>query len=109
MKPAEAELEILAGRLRARVAEGRFREAQGALAEYCRVLRKTVAGLPRGDPGRGRLEEEWRLLAEQTRRGLLAGRAHAGARLARLAQISQPPRFYGGGPPPPRRTWEYSA
>ena len=69
---APEELEALAGRLRARVAEGRYREAQGALQEYCRALRKTVAGLPSGDPGLGRLEDEWQRLLEETRRRMLA-------------------------------------
>jgi hypothetical protein len=108
MKAGEAELEILAGRLRARVAEGRYPEAQGALREYCLALRKTVAGLPRGDPGRCRLEDDWRRLAEEARRRVLAGRAHAGARLARLAQAPSGSRFYGDGLPP-RRTWEWLA
>jgi hypothetical protein len=51
MKNQETELEALAGRLRAQVAQGRYPEAQGALHEYCQALRKTVATLPRGDPG----------------------------------------------------------
>ena len=108
MKTHEEELESLAGRLRVRVAEGRYAEAQGVLREYCQALRKTVAGLPRGDPGRGRLGDEWRRLAEQTRRGLLAGRAHACARLARVAQVPKRLQTYGEDPPP-RRTWECSA
>jgi hypothetical protein len=97
MKAQEAELEILAGRVRARVAEGRYPEAQGALREYCQALRKTVAGVPRGDPGLRRLENEWRRLAEETRRRVLAGRAHAGARLAKLAALSKGSLFYGAG------------
>ena len=108
MKAGAADLEILAGRLRARVAEGRYPEARGVLREYCLALRKTVAGLPRGDPGRCRLEDDWRRLAEETRRRVLAGRAHAGARLARLAQAPSGSRFYGDGLPP-RRTWEWLA
>jgi hypothetical protein len=108
MNPGEAELEILAGRLQARVAEGRYPEAQSALREYCQTLRKTVAGLPRGDPGLRRLEDAWRRLAEETRRRVLAGRAHAGARLARLAQMPQHPRSYGDVPLS-RCTWEWLA
>jgi|HubBroStandDraft_4_1064222.scaffolds.fasta_scaffold03125_3 hypothetical protein len=108
MKNQETELEALAGRLRVRVAQGRYPEAQGALHEYCQALRKTVATLPRGDPGLGRLEDAWRRLAEETRRQVLAGRAHAGARLARLAQMLPHPRSYGDVPLP-RRTWEWLA
>ncbi|MGA2735979.1 MAG: hypothetical protein ABSG65_00855 [Bryobacteraceae bacterium] len=105
MKTHEEELEALAGDLLARVAEGRYRDVQAALREYCRALRKTVAALPRGDPSLARLETGWRQLAEQTRRGLLAGHAHAAARLARIATR---PRIYGDGSPP-RRTWQLSA
>jgi hypothetical protein len=108
MKAPEAELEALADRLRARVAERRYREAQAALHEYCQALRKMVAVLPRGDPGLRRLEDEWRRLAEQTRRGVLAGRAHAAARLARLAQTLPGSRLYEGGREA-RRTREWLA
>ena len=108
MKAPETELEALAHQLRARVAERRYREAQEALLEYCKALRKTVAGLPRGDPCSHRLEDEWRRLAEQTRRGVLAGRAHAAARLARLAQTLPGSRLYEGGREA-RRTREWLA
>lgn len=93
-----------AERLRDRVAEGRFLEARDALEEYCGALRKTAAGLPPGDPGLGLLEDEWRGLLEQTRRQVLAGRAHAAARLSRVPKASRP---YGEGPPP-RSSWECS-
>ena len=108
MKSGEAELDVLAGRLRARVAEGRYAEAQAVLRDYCGALRKTAAGLPRGDARLARLEHDWERLAEETRRRVLAGRAHAGARLARLAQTPSGSRFYGDGLPP-RRTWEWLA
>jgi hypothetical protein len=108
MKAGEEPLEALAGRLRARVAEGRYREAQGALREYCGALRKAVAALPRGDPGVRRLEAEWGQLLGHTRRRVLAGRAHAGVRLGRLAEMRRSPRFYGAGLPP-RRTREWLA
>jgi hypothetical protein len=104
MKSGEAELDVLAGRLRARVGEGRYGEARCALAEYCQALRKTVAGLPRGDPGLRRLENDWRRLLEETRRRVLAKRAHAAARLARLPKVLPLYRE----PCPPRHTWEYS-
>jgi hypothetical protein len=104
MKASQAELEALAGRLRTQVAEGRYREAQHALQEYCRALRKTVAGLQSGDPGVRRLEDEWQRLLEETRRRMLAGRAHAGARLARLPK---PLPLYSE-PSLPRHTWECS-
>jgi hypothetical protein len=108
MTSGDAELEVLADRLRARVGERRYREAQDALAEYCGALRRTVASLPRGDPGLRRLEDHWRRLAEETRRRVLAGQAHAGARLAELAQMSQRSHLYGAAPEP-RRTWEWLA
>lgn len=100
----QAELDILASRLRARVAEGRYRDAQRALQEYCQALRKTAAGLPHGDPGLQRLEDEWRRLQDETRRRVLVRRAHACARLVRLPQLSLLYRE----PPRPRRTWECS-
>jgi hypothetical protein len=104
MKSGEAELDVLAGRLRARVAERRYGEAQLALQEYCRILRKTAAGLPPGDPRLGRLEDQWRRLRQETRRRVLAGRAHAAARLARLPKVLPLYRE----PSLPRHTWEYS-
>jgi hypothetical protein len=104
MKSSETELGVLAGRLRARVAERQYGEAQGALQEYCRVLRKTAGGLPSGDPRLGRLEEDWQRLLEETRRRVLAQRAHAAARLARLPKVLPLYRE----PCLPRHTWEYS-
>jgi hypothetical protein len=108
MMAGDAELEALADRLRARVGERRYREAQDALAEYCRALRKTAAGLPRGDLRLRHLEVEWRGLAEETRRRVLAGRAHAAARLARVAQASQRSQLYGASREP-RHTWAWLA
>jgi hypothetical protein len=105
MTAGAAALESLAGRVRARVAERRYREAQDAMAEYCRALRREVAGRAPGDPARQRLKHEWQGLLEEIRRRLLADRAHAGLRLARLPK---PPRPYGDGPQP-RRTWLYLA
>lgn len=104
MKAGPAELGALADGLRTQVAEGRYREAQDALTEYCRVLQKTVADLPPGDPGVRRLEDEWQRLQAETRRGVLAGRAHAGARLARLPKLL--PLYCE--PSLPRHTWECS-
>jgi hypothetical protein len=101
MTAAEAELQDLAARLRARVGEGRYGEAHRALEEYCQALRKIVAALPGGDPRRGRLQDDWLRLAEETRRRVLAGRAHAAAGLARLPKR---PLGYGCGSRP-RHTW----
>ncbi|MGA3041846.1 MAG: hypothetical protein ABSF54_13750 [Bryobacteraceae bacterium] len=108
MKDGVAELEALAVRLRALVGERRYREAQDALAEYCRALRQTLAGLPRGDARLGWLEDEWRRLAAETRRRVLEGRAQAAARLVRLAQTSRRSHLYGADREP-RRTWEWLA
>ena len=104
MKASRAEREALAGRLRTTVAEGRYREAQVALREYCRALRRTAASLPSGDPGLRSLEGEWLLLLAETRRRVLTGRAHAGVRLARLPKH---PLLYGE-PSLPRHTWDCS-
>jgi len=104
MKTGAVELEALAGRLRARVAERRYAAARIALQEYCQTLRKMVAALPPGDPSLRRLEDEWRCLLEETRRRVLTGRMHAGARLARLPRI---PGLYHEACVP-RHTWEYS-
>ncbi len=106
MTAGQTELEDLAARLRARVSERRYREAQEALDEYCRVLRQTAAAQPPGDLRR--LQDEWRRLAEETRRRVVAGRAHAGERLTKLARLSQGSRFYGPGRDT-RRTWEWLA
>jgi len=104
MKAGQADLDDLAGRVRTQVAEGRYREAQQALAEYGRALRKTAAALPPRDSGLRRLEDEWQRVLDETRRRVLSGRAHAGARLARLPKLlplySEPSR--------PRHTWECS-
>ena len=102
MTAGEGELECLAARLRDRVAQRCYGEAQAALDEYCGALRKTVAGLPPGDSQLGRLQEDGARLLEETRRRVLAGRAHAGLRLARLPKPTRP---YGEGPQP-RRTWQ---
>jgi hypothetical protein len=112
MMPLGAELEEVASRLQVLVAQRRYPEAQDALAEYCRALRLAAAALPPGDPRLGRLETGWRRLAEETRRRVLTGRAHAAARLERLTQLTQltqaprPSQFYGvRHEPRPTREW----
>jgi hypothetical protein len=105
MKGTEPELSTLAGRLRTLAAEGRYAEAQGCFEAYCHALARAIAGLPPGDPSLRRLEDEWQRLLDETRRRVLAGRAHAGARLARLPKL--PPLY--SEPSPPRHTWECSA
>jgi len=96
MSAAGSPFELLATRLRARVAEGRYRQAQAALEEYCGMLRESLAGLSPADPQRRLLAAEWEELAEQTRRRVLAGKAHAAARLARL---HRPAGLYHNQPP----------
>ncbi|MGO4880402.1 MAG: hypothetical protein ACLP59_06215 [Bryobacteraceae bacterium] len=105
MIPALEELEILAARLRARVAERRYVEARTALETYCGRLRETAASLTPGDPRLGKLAEDWRRFAEEIRQRVLAGRAHAAARLLRL---SGPPGGYVDRTAP-RCTWRYFA
>jgi len=94
---------ILAGRVRSLVASGRYAEAQRSFEEYCRALAEALAALPPKDPRIRELEEEWRRVSSETRRRVLTGRAHAAARLARLAR---PPRSYGD-PADHRHTWQY--
>lgn len=93
------ELEALAGRLRARAAEGRYPQAQEALAAYCTALGRAAAALAPGDPARRRLRIEGLGLLEETRRRVLAARAHSAARLVRLAGMPGGPRSYGDRPP----------
>lgn len=104
MKSGAAEMEAVAARLRTRVSERRYPEAQCALQAYCQALRKTVAGLAPCDPSVLRLENEWNRLLGETQRRMLANRAHAAARLARLPK----PLPGYGTPAPPRHTWEFS-
>jgi hypothetical protein len=108
MKPNNAELEMLAGRLRLSVEEARYGDSQLALAEYAGALRKVAAGLSPGDPGLRQLEEECLSLLEQSRRQVLVGRAHAGARLARLERDARLSQSYGDGPSL-RSNWQWSA
>jgi len=98
------EREALAGRLRARVAERRYNEAQCALNQYVEKLQEAAAGLPPGDPDLRRLAAEWQRVHGETRRQLLIGRAHAATRLARLPRAAAP----YAQPFLRRRTWEVS-
>jgi hypothetical protein len=90
MRTGEAALAGTAERLRALVAEGRYGEAQDCFNEYCGDFKEILRGLPPGDPRLRQMESEWRRLLEQTRRRVVAGRAHAAARLARLARRHRP-------------------
>ena len=94
------ELSEYATRLRRLVAEQRYEEARQALAEYGRALEQALGNLPPGDPRAFELAGEWRDLFEAAHRRVLAGRAHAAARLARLPHLR---RFAAEFP---RRTWE---
>jgi|ERR1700690_1444052 hypothetical protein len=99
---AESELAGTADRLGALVAQGRYGEAQACFDEYCRDLKETVRCLPPGDPRLRQMQGEWHRLLDRTRRRVLAGRAHAAARLARLPQRR---RLYSAVPAP-RQTWQ---
>ena len=96
-----AEREGLAARVQTLAGEQRYAEAQQALEAYGRALQQALEGLSTGDPRVLEMAGEWRQLMETTRRQVLAGRAHAAARLASLSRL----RPFGG--PPPRRTWEF--
>jgi hypothetical protein len=91
-----------ADRVEALVAQGRYGEAQACFDAYCRDIKEALRRLPRGDPRLSQIEGEWRRRMEQTRRRVLAGGAHAAARLARLPRRR---RVYNVAPSP-RRTWE---
>ena len=104
MNETHPELSALADRLRALVAEERYAEAQCVFTGYCLELRKKLAGMPQGDPQLRPLEGEWQGVLDETRRRVLAGRAHAGARLARLPKIL--PLYREGSLP--HHTWECS-
>jgi hypothetical protein len=99
---AESELAGTADRLEALVARGCYGEAQACFDGYCRDLKETLRRLPPGDPRLRQMEGEWRRLLDRMRRRVLAGRAHAAARLARLPRRG---RLYSAVPPR-RRTWE---
>jgi hypothetical protein len=94
-----------AHQVRRLVAEGRYAEAQRAFEDYCQALAQALAVLPPKDARIRELEDEWGRLLGETRGRVLAGRAQAAVRLARL---SPAPRLYGDGPEP-ARTWQYLA
>ncbi|HLY19878.1 MAG TPA: hypothetical protein VKR61_21775 [Bryobacteraceae bacterium] len=96
------ELDSCARTMQRLVAEERYAEAQRAFEDYCRKWAEMRAGLPGQDPRIPELDVEWRRVAGEARRRVLADRAHAALRLARLARPVQP---YGERPPA-RRTWE---
>jgi hypothetical protein len=104
MKSASADLETRARQVRALVASRQYAAARDAFAEYCRVLREILSGLP-PPAARRRLYQDWRRLWSETRLQVLAGRAHAAARLARLPGRRCP---YGDRPAPPP-AWRYLA
>ena len=94
------ELTEYATRLRRLVGEQRYEEARQALADYGSALERALGNLPPGDPRAFELARDWRELFEAAHRRVLAGRAHAAARLARL------PHLRGFAAELPRRTWE---
>jgi hypothetical protein len=99
---AESELAGTAEHLEALVARGLYGEAQACFDAYCRDLKETLRRLPHGDPRLRQMEVEWRRLLNRMRRRVLAGRAHAAARLARLPRR----RPLYSCVPAPRRTWQ---
>jgi hypothetical protein len=102
MNMTDPELAGKAERLRVLVAEGRYQDAQECFEDYCGTLKETLRRLPAGDPRRQKIDSEWRRLLEQTRRRVLAGQAHAAARLARLPRR----RPLYNLAPVQRRTWD---
>ncbi len=87
MTTPAAELAALADRLGSLLAGQQYEAAREALEEYGRRLRAAVESLPAHDPRVPHMEREWRQLVESTRRQVLAGRAHAAARLVRLPDL----------------------
>jgi hypothetical protein len=102
MNSPKSELAGTANHFETLVAEGRYGEAEACFAEYCRKFKDTLRRLPPGDPRFRQMKAEWRLLFDQTRQRVLAGRSHAAARLARLPQRR---RLYSAAAPS-RPTWE---
>jgi hypothetical protein len=105
MKTEDTSTEPGARPLRRLVAAGRYREAQAEFEAYASGVAESLAGLSPGDPRAARLQDEYRRLLLDTRRRVLAGRAHAAGRLARLAGVRQP----YAAPAAPRRSWQYFA
>ena len=102
MIPAPAALSTHAGQFERLVAEGRYDEAQRVFEAYCRILDEVLRGVPAGDPRIRQMEEEWNRLVDDTRRRVLAGRAHAALRLGLLS----PHRQLYGQPLLARHTWQ---
>jgi len=101
----ETQLSDRARQLEILVAQRRYAEALPVFESYCQTLAEVVTSLPPRDPRIRQSEEHWRNLLNQTRRRVLAGRAHAAARLARLVQ----PRPTYDGRRAGQRTWQYLA
>jgi hypothetical protein len=97
-----SDVQELAAALQRLAAEGRFEETRRCLEAYGQAVEKALLELPKGDARIRQLEGEWRQTIEVTRRRVLAGRAHAAARLARL------PRWRGAyaETATPRPTWQ---
>jgi hypothetical protein len=98
------DLDECARRVQRLVAEGRYAEAQGAFEAYCSVMSAVLARLPTADPRWRSIKEDWQNLFDRTRCNVLAGRAHAAARLLRLPKV----RGSYGDVPPGRPTWQCS-
>ena len=94
-----------ARRMRNLVTEGEYAGAQQLLESYCRAFAEELKGRTPGDPAIRQLEREWRELVDDTRRRVLAGRAHTAVRLARL--LTAPPVYGYRGEA--GHTWQYLA
>lgn len=81
---AKDELRMAAERLREATAAGAFPRAERMLLEYRRQLEEVLGNLPAGGAESGELAREATALLEWTRRTVLASRAAAATRLAKL-------------------------
>jgi hypothetical protein len=105
MKTAASQLDARARELRGMVGAGRYGEAQAVFEEYCRGLAELLSGLPPGDARAAQLRSGWQELLVETRRRVLAGRAHAAVRRGRLP-VSAPSY---AEPPEARHSWQILA
>jgi len=104
MKSASPDVETCARQVRELVARRQYAAARTAFEDYCRLLRDALTGL-RPSGARRQLYENWQHLYSETRQHVLAGRAHAAARLAHLRGRGGPYHETPAAPP----TWRYLA
>jgi len=91
-------------RLRKAIESEAYPEARTTLLDLRERLDEALRGLPAADPQAGQLLREAGALLAWARRTVLAGRAHAAIRLARLRPL---PAAYRAAPAGPRHSWKF--